>query len=128
MFYLVYAFEHADITSLPQLLHEQLGSRSGLTAYELSLTFTIFVMLQFWNMFNARAYASHRSGLSLSHCGEFLLIAGVILVGQILIVELGGRFFTVTPLHLSDWAIILLGTSLVLWIGEGIRLIRNRRV
>lgn len=128
MFYLVYAFEHADITSLPQLLHEQLGSRSGLTAYELSLTFTIFVMLQFWNMFNARAYASHRSGLSLTHCGEFLLIAGVILVGQILIVELGGRFFTVTPLKLSDWAIILLGTSLVLWIGEGIRLIRNRRV
>lgn len=128
MFYLVYAFEHADITSLPQLLHERLGSRSGLTAYELSLTFTIFVMLQFWNMFNARAYASHRSGLSLSHCGEFLLIAGVILVGQILIVELGGRFFTVTPLRLSDWAIILLGTSLVLWIGEGIRLIRNRRV
>lgn len=128
MFYLVYAFEHADISSLPQLLHEHLGSRSGLTAYELSLTFTIFVMLQFWNMFNARAYASHRSGLSLTHCGEFLLIAGVILVGQILIVELGGRFFTVTPLKLSDWAIILLGTSLVLWIGEGIRLIRNRRV
>lgn len=128
MFYLVYAFEHADITLLPQLLHEHLGARSGLTAYELSLTFTIFVMLQFWNMFNARAYASHRSGLNLTHCGEFLLIAGVILVGQILIVELGGRFFTVTPLHLSDWAIILLGTSLVLWIGEGIRFIRNRRV
>lgn len=128
MFYLVYAFEHADITSLPQLLHERLGSRSGLTAYELSLTFTIFVMLQFWNMFNARAYASHRSGLNLTHCGEFLLIAGVILVGQILIVELGGRFFTVTPLRLSDWAIILLCTSLVLWIGEGIRFIRNRRV
>ena len=128
MFYLVYAFEHADISSLPQLLHEHLGARSGLTAYELSLTFTIFVMLQFWNMFNARAYASHRSGLSLTHCGEFLLIAGVILVGQILIVELGGRFFTVTPLRLSDWAIILLGTSLVLWIGEGIRFIRNRRV
>lgn len=128
MFYLVYAFEHADISSLPQLLHEHLGSRSGLTAYELSLTFTIFVMLQFWNMFNARAYASHGSGLSLTHCGEFLLIAGVILVVQILIVELGGRFFTVTPLRLSDWAIILLGTSFVLWIGEGIRFIRNRRV
>lgn len=128
MFYLVYAFEHADISSLPQLLHEHLGSRSGLTAYELSLTFTIFVMLQFWNMFNARAYASHGSGLSLTHCGEFLLIAGVILVVQILIVELGGRFFTVTPLRLSDWAIILLGTSFVLWIGEDIRFIRNRRV
>lgn len=128
MFYLVYAFEHADISSLPQLLHEHLGSRSGLTAYELSLTFTIFVMLQFWNMFNARAYASHGSGLSLTHCGEFLLIAGVILVVQILIVELGGRFFTVTTLRLSDWAIILLGTSFVLWIGECIRFIRNRRV
>lgn len=126
MFYLIYAFEHADITTLPQLLHEHFGTPDTLTAYELSLIFTIFVMLQFWNMFNARAYATHRSGLRLAHCGEFLIIAAVIFVGQIAIVELGGGFFSVTPLKLTDWIIIIGGTSLVLWIGELIRLFHNR--
>ncbi len=78
-------------------------------------------------MFNARAFASHRSALHLGHCGEFVLIAVLILAGQILIVEFGGGFFGVTPLSLSDWLIIIGGTSLVLWVGEFLRLFRSRR-
>lgn len=127
LFAMVYVFEHADITSLPQLLTVSLGAPSSLTPYELSLIFTTFVMLQFWNMFNARAFATGRSALHLEHCGEFLFIAAMILVGQVLIVEFGGEFFTVTPLRLSDWLISIGGTSLVLWVGEFIRLFRKRR-
>ena len=127
LFAMVYVFEHADITSLPQLLTVSLGAPSSLTPYELSLIFTTFVMLQFWNMFNARAFATGRSALHLEHCGEFLFIAAMILVGQVLIVEFGGEFFTVTPLRLSDWLIIIGGTSLVLWVGEFMRLFRKRR-
>lgn len=127
LFAMVYVFEHADITALPQLLNLQLGGESGLTPYELSLIFTTFVMLQFWNMFNARAYATHRSALHLANCGEFLFIAICILAGQILIVQLGGEFFSVTPLSLSDWLWIIGSTSLVLWIGEFLRLSRPRQ-
>ena len=127
LFAMVYVFEHADITALPQLLNLQLGGESGLTPYELSLIFTTFVMLQFWNMFNARAYATHRSALHLANCGEFLFIAICILVGQILIVQFGGEFFSVTPLSLSDWLWIIGSTSLVLWIGEFLRLSRPRQ-
>ena len=127
LFAMVYVFEHADITALPQLLNLQLGGESGLTPYELSLIFTTFVMLQFWNMFNARAYATHRSAPHLANCGEFLFIAICILAGQILIVQLGGEFFSVTPLSLSDWLWIIGSTSLVLWIGEFLRLSRPRQ-
>ena len=125
LFGMVYIFEHADITALPQLLHPHLGAKSGLTPYELSLIFTTFVMLQFWNMFNSRAYATHRSALHLGHCGEFLFIAMFILVGQILIVQFGGEFFSVTSLNLSDWLWIIGSTSFVLWIGEFLRLFRK---
>ena len=125
LFGMVYIFEHADITSLPQLLHPHLGAKSGLTPYELSLIFTTFVMLQFWNMFNARAYATHTSALHLGHCGEFLFIAFCILIGQILIVQFGGEFFSVTALSLVDWLWIIGSTSLVLWIGELLRLFRK---
>lgn len=122
LLWLVYAFEHADVTSLTQLWGIQLGQANGLTPYELSLIFTIFVFLQFWNMFNARAWATHRSALHLGHCGEFSFIALCIFLGQILIVEVGGEFFNVTPLRWLDWIIIIAGTSLVMWIGELCRL------
>lgn len=126
---LVYVFEHADITSLSQLAKVHIGVKSGLTSYEISLIFTIFVMLQFWNMFNARAFETGKSALQLRHCGEFLMIAAIIFVGQIFIVTFGGEFFSVTPLRFSDWIIITCATSLVLWTGELCRLfkrIRNR--
>ena len=94
----------------------------GLDAYELSLFFTIFVMLQFWNMFNAKAFMTGRSAFArLTECRGFMFIALVIFVGQILIVELGGPMFNVTPLRLKDWLIIIASTSFVLWAGELLR-------
>lgn len=119
---MVYVFEHSDVNSLADMLHVSLGSARGLSAYELSLIFTTFVMLQFWNLFNARAYATHRSAFHLARCGEFLSIAAAIFLGQIFIVSVGGDFFNVVPLKFEDWAIIILGTSLVLWIGEILRM------
>ena len=122
---LLYYFEHTDITSLTEIGKVAMGENTGLSGYELSLFFTIFVFLQFWNMFNARAFATGRSAFHFKGCGGFALIALVILVGQILIVEFGGQFFNVEPLKFTDWAIIICGTSVVLWIGEILRLFRK---
>ena len=125
---LLWYFEHTDITSLAQMFRVPFSSAShGLSAYELSLFFTIFVFLQFWNMFNARGFATHHSAFHFAHCSEFLIIAAVIFFGQILIVQLGGDFFNVTPLRLTDWLIIIGSTSLVLWIGEAVRIVDKHR-
>ena len=104
---LLYYFEHTDLTSLSQIGHLTLGSSTGLSGYELSLFFTIFVFLQFWNMFNARAFGTGRSAFHFKDCGGFILIAVMIFFGQILIVECGGEFFNVVPLALTDWIIII---------------------
>ena len=121
---LLYYFEHTDITSLTQI-GMAMGENTGLSGYELSLFFTIFVFLQFWNMFNARAFATGHSAFNFKGCGGFGLIALIILIGQIVIVSIGGEFFNVEPLKLIDWAIIIGGTSVVLWIGEIIRLFKK---
>ncbi|MDR2621993.1 MAG: calcium-translocating P-type ATPase, PMCA-type [Dysgonamonadaceae bacterium] len=135
LFGLVQYFKHADITSLVDFSFDDFGRNffnfsagNGLSAYELSLFFTIFVMLQFWNMFNAKAFMSGKSAFAtLNKCGGFLAIAAVILFGQGLIVSLGGEMFNVVSLKLPDWGIIIGATSLVLWIGEIKRLfIANR--
>ncbi|MDE6110265.1 MAG: cation transporting ATPase C-terminal domain-containing protein, partial [Muribaculaceae bacterium] len=118
---LLYVFRHADITSLTQLAHPHLGAEADLTPYELSLFFTIFVFMQLWNLFNARAFATHRSAFHLGSCGEFLFIVALIVVGQVAIVSLGGAAFSVTRLRLSDWFIIIAGTSPVLLLGELLR-------
>lgn len=122
---LLYYFEHTDITCLTQVGHVAMGPNTGLSAYELSLFFTIFVFLQFWNMFNARAFETGRSAFHFKDCEGFGLIALLILFGQILIVTIGGEFFNVVPLKAIDWVIIIGGTSLVLWIGELLRLLRK---
>ncbi|MBD5340293.1 MAG: calcium-translocating P-type ATPase, PMCA-type [Bacteroides sp.] len=122
---LLYYFEHTDITSLTEIGKVAMGANTGLSGYELSLFFTIFVFLQFWNMFNARAFETGRSAFHFKGCGGFVLIALVILVGQILIVSVGGDFFNVEPLKFTDWVIIICGTSVVLWIGEILRLFRK---
>lgn len=96
--------------------------KNGWSPYEQSLFFTIFVMLQFWNMFNARAYATGESALKISGCRGFLLIAHLVFFGQLLIVTLGGRMFNVTPLRWQDWLLIISATSVVLWFGEVARL------
>ncbi len=100
--------------------------KDGMPLYDLSLFFTTFVMLQFWNMFNARAFQTGQSALRLKGCKGFNFIAGCILIGQILIVNFGGQMFNVTPLSLRHWVMIICGTSVVLWIGEAIRLFRRR--
>lgn len=122
---LLYIFEHADITSMSQFAGLRLGAKDALTPYELSLFFTIFVFLQFWNMFNARAFMSGKSAFHFKGCSGFVTIALAILAGQIAIVELGGEFFSVTPLRFMDWVWIIASTSLVLWIGELIRLFKK---
>ncbi|MDR2126128.1 MAG: calcium-translocating P-type ATPase, PMCA-type [Prevotellaceae bacterium] len=126
LFGLVQYFKHADITSLSQFSIVDFGNSyfnfshgNGLSAYELSLFFTIFVMLQFWNMFNAKAFLTGKSAFAnLSKSTGFLAIAAVILGGQWLIVAVGGEMFNVTPLAAQDWGIIICITSIVLWAGE----------
>ncbi|MBD5303094.1 MAG: calcium-translocating P-type ATPase, PMCA-type [Bacteroides sp.] len=129
---LLYIFEHYDVTSMlnifsfnPQPAVDALNP--SLTPVELSLFFTIFVFLQFWNMFNARAFETGRSAFHFKGCSGFLLIALIILLGQILIVTVGGNFFNVVPLSVTDWAIIIGATSFVLWIGEIGRLFSKKK-
>lgn len=125
----LYILEHATITQMADFLHLEVGSYKHMSPYELSLFFTVFVMLQFWNMFNARAYATGRSAFHFKDCKGFGTIVLFILIGQVLIVELGGQMFNVTPLLWQDWAFIIISTSAVLWIGEFLRLFscRTRR-
>lgn len=120
-----YYLEHTDITSLLQIGRVPFGSNTGLTNYELSIFFTTFVFLQFWNMFNARAFETGKSALDLKGCSGFGLTALIIVVGQIIIITFGGQFFSVAPIAITDWIIIIGVTSIVLWIGELWRLIRK---
>ena len=103
------------------------GGKRELTNHELSLFFTVFVMLQFWNMFNARAFATGRSAFHFKDCGGFGMIALMVFVGQVFIVQFGGRMFNVTSLSLADWFAIIASTSFVLWIGELVRLLCRKR-
>ena len=99
------------------LLHFHVESK--LTAHDLSWFFTFFVMLQFWNMFNAKAFMEGTSAFAnLKESKSFMLVALLILIGQYLIVTFGGEMFNVVPLSLKDWGIIIGSSSLVLWIGE----------
>lgn len=123
---LLYMLEHAPIHSMIDFLTWKNMGNQGLTDHELSIFFTLFVMIQFWNMFNARAFATGRSAFHLKGCKGFGFIALLIFVGQIIIVQCGGRMFNVTPLSLSDWLIIVTSTSVVLWIGELFRLFNKR--
>lgn len=91
----------------------------AITAVEMSEFFTIFVLLQFWNMFNAKAYMTSTSAFSGLHkSASFLIVALVILLGQYLIVTYGGTMFGVTPLPFETWGKIILCTSLVLVLPE----------
>lgn len=123
LFGLLYYFDHTDLHSLTETGRLPLGADNGLSGYELSLFFTIFVFLQFWNMFNARAFGTGRSALHFKGCSGFMVIAFVILAGQIAIVQFGGRFFSVEPLKAMDWLIIMAATSIVLWVGELARMV-----
>ena len=127
MMVLLYLFRHADVESLLQPWHLDFSSSGHISPYELSLFFTLFVMLQFWNLFNARAFGTGRSAFHIAHCDGFVFIALLILVGQYLIVTFGGTMFSVVPLKAADWGIVFAATSAVLWVGELRRLIFPRR-
>jgi Ca2+-transporting ATPase len=124
---------HTEIKSVVQLLdwHTIVDGISGtfghtnvgLTATEKGIFFSIFVMLQFWNMFNAKMFRSGKTFFGsirskTSFSASFYLIAGVILLGQILIVNTLGNFFDVAPLAPLDWLLIFLVTSPVLLIPD----------
>ncbi len=101
---------------------------SGITVYELSAFFTVFVMLQFWNMFNAKAFGTKRSALAgLGKCYAFLGVLALILVGQFAIVTWGGEVFRTVPLSAGDWGLVIGATSAVLWGGELVRLVGRKK-
>ncbi len=141
---------HAEIGSVQDIVRGEtmrqfiadfgVGSDSTdvLTRYELGVFFSIFVVMQFWNMFNAKYFSSNRSLLldivdlvrrpqvvKESYSLYFVLIAVLILVGQMLIVNFAGELFSVAPLSLSDWGWILLITSPILLIPDIVRLVRR---
>lgn len=98
-----------------------------LSRYEQSEFFTFFVMLQFWNMFNAKAYMTGCSAFKgLLSDYTFLAVCALIVVGQILIVSFGGTMFNVVPLSFESWLQITIATSVVLWVGEIVRLLSGK--
>jgi Ca2+-transporting ATPase len=131
---LFYVIKHCDMSKITSLsdLWNMLTSGSYIKApkhtispYESALFFTTFVMMQFWNMFNAKAYRSAYSAFRLKDCGEFVFIALLILVGQLLIINVGGAMFNVEPINLLDWVYIIAITSLVIIVGEGVRYLKK---
>lgn len=133
----LYIFQHAEITSMTDLLTLQLGAANKVTPYEQTLLFSIFVWTHFWYMFNTRSYEANNSYFKLKQSSGFKTIVGVIILGQIIIVELLYNFFNVEPMfhttdwHFNlngciDWLIIVGASSLVLWIREGCFLSKNK--
>ena len=101
---------------------------AGVDPKELTIFFCIFVMLQWWNLFNARSLGScHSAFHRLWACRGFLFVLAMVLVGQWLIVTFGGKMFRTVPLEWPCWGWIILGTSPVLWVGEVYRLIVRMR-
>lgn len=117
---MLYIFQHAEVNQLTDLLNLQLGAKGHVSTYELTLLFTTFVMTHFFYLFNARAFETGRSALHFKGCNGLLTIVAIILIGQIAMVELPGlqQFFNVEGLKLIDWIIIIVGSSLVLWVRE----------
>lgn len=125
MIWMLYVLEHTSVTTFSQILHPVMTAYKGLTPTEHSLFFTFFVMLQMWNIFNARAFGSGHSAFRLKNCGEFMFIVAVIFFGQILITTFGGEFFNVAPLSFSSWMWILISTFSVLAVGEILRFFKK---
>jgi Ca2+-transporting ATPase len=103
----------------------------GFTSKELSLLFTIFVFMQFWNIFNAKAYHTMDSAFKglfdRDIMSGFGITVFIIALGQVLIISFGGEMFNVVPLPFGDWIRIIIGTSLILWLGELERWIHRRK-
>lgn len=142
LFFFLLVFKHADISSLNDMLtlnYIQIFAGFGtlafwteghLTAYELTLLFTIFVMTHFFYLFNARAFETGRSALHFGGCKGLLTIVAIIFIGQVLMVEtpILQNFFNVVSLSLQDWIAIIIGSSLVLWMREAWHLATARQL
>ena len=142
LFFFLLVFKHADISSLSDMLtlnYLQIFAGFGtlafwteghLTAYELTLLFTIFVMTHFFYLFNARAFETGRSAMHFGGCKGLLTIVMIIFVGQVLMVEtpILQNFFNVVSLSLQDWIAIIIGSSLVLWVREAWHLATARQL
>ena len=101
----------------------------GVDVYHLTLFFTTFVFMQFWNMFNVRVYGIAGSMFKgLSQCRTFFFVLLVIAVGQWFIVEFGGEVFRTIPISLRDWAIVIAATSLTMWYGMLVRALSRKSV
>ena len=102
---------------------------AGVDDVELTVFFTIFVMLQWWNLFNARMLGStHSAFRRLWACKAFLMVLMLVLLGQWLIVTFGGQMFRTVPLSWQTWLYIFIGTSPVLWVGEVYRRVKGWKV
>ena len=101
------------------LVYCERRGKGGVDTHELTWFFTTFVMIQFWNLFNAKALGSNHSAFRhfLQDKGMIVVLA-IIFFGQWIIVTFGGEMFRTVPLSLSEWAIIIASTSVVLWAGE----------
>ena len=139
LFFFLLVFKHTDVQCLTDMmsidyaaLFAGVGSlgfwtEGHLSEYELTLLFTIFVMTHFFYLFNARAFETHRSALHFKGCRGLLYISGIIIAGQVVMVETPvlQQFFNVIGLSLQDWIIITIGSSFVLWIREAWHLVRG---
>ena len=107
------------IVMFAMLIYCERRGLGGVDVHELTIFFTTFVMIQFWNLFNAKSLGSNRTAFRhfLKDKGMILVLA-LILVGQWLIVTFGGEMFRTVPLSFTEWLIIIAGTSIVLWVGE----------
>lgn len=101
------------------LVYCERRGKGGVDVHELTMFFTTFVMIQFWNLFNAKALMSHHTAFRhfLKDRGMMLVLV-LVLVGQWIIVTFGGEMFRTTPLSLHEWLLIIGSTSVVLWAGE----------
>lgn len=130
-------FNHAEVTSITQILHVSIGAERVMTPYEATLLFSIFVWTHFWYMFNARCFDTEESVFKQKMSSGFWTIVAVIVAGQLLITEVAYQFFNVEPmLHTLDWrfnasgtldlAIIITASSAVVWTREVYRLIAKK--
>ena len=108
------------------LVYCERRGKGGVDVHELTMFFTTFVMIQFWNLFNAKALMSHHTAFRhfLKDKGMILVLV-LVLVGQWIIVTFGGEMFRTTPLSLHEWLLIIGSTSVVLWAGELWRTIKR---
>ena len=122
----LYIFQNTEITQMTDLLHCKLGEANGLSPYEQTLLFSIFVWTHLWYMFNTRSFETGKSFFQLKMSKEFFTIVAIIFIGQIVIVEVLYDFFNCTPMKLIDWVIIVVLSSLVLWARELWHLLTKR--